>query len=69
MGCRVSVQVDAKATSPNKTANKKQNKSTNVTLDPRNNEMLSSPDPSSDFDYTITSPDGILIDKKGIQVN
>ena len=68
MGCRVSVKVDAKAKSPPKnTDNKrKENKGTNVTVDPRNNEMLSSPD--IDFDFTMTSPDGAVYDKKGIQI-
>ena len=74
MGCRVSVKVDAKGKSPPKDTNikKKENKGTNVTVDPRNNAMLSSPDTSSeitsDFDFTMTSPDGEVYDKKGIQI-
>lgn len=69
MGCRVSVKVDAKAKSPPKHTNmkKKENKGTNVTVDPRNNEMLSSPE--IDFDFTMTSPDGEVYDKKGIRIN
>jgi len=67
MGCRVSVKIDAKSKSPIKKNSKE--KATNVTIDPRNNEMLSSPDPeSSDYDFTMTSPDGVLLDKKGIRI-
>ena len=66
MGCRVSVKVDAKAKSPPTNNKKKENKGTNVTVDPRNNEMLSSPD--IDFDFTMTSPDGAVYDKKGIKI-
>lgn len=66
MGCRVSVKIDAKSKPIKKNS---QEKATNVTIDPRNNEMLSSPDPdSSEYDFTMTSPDGVLLDKKGIRI-
>ena len=69
MGCRVSVKIDAKSKSPIKKDMHSKEKATNVTIDPRNDEMLSSPDPdSSEYDFTMTSPDGVLLDKKGIRI-
>ncbi len=55
MGCKVSVNIEAKAKTPPKK---------------NNNKKIIPPDASdeSSYDYELTSPDNVLLDKKGLVV-
>ena len=56
MGCKVSVNIQAKGKSPDLKSNK------NLDLKPD----AESSDES--YDYELTSPDNVLLDKKGLEI-